>query len=86
MKKEQLKQRDPEPALARNYGRVTAEGTLIDLKLPQQALGDMVGTSRESINKQLRAWSRAGLVKSSRSYITVCDLDELESLAGFALD
>lgn len=73
-------------ALARNYGKPTAEGTLIDLKLPQQALGDMVGTSRESINKQLRAWSQAGLLTSSRGYITVRDPDELEMLANFSLD
>jgi hypothetical protein len=46
----------------------------------------MVGTSRESINKQLRAWSQAGLVTSSRGYITVRDPDELEMLAQFVLD
>ena len=53
---------------------------------PQQALGDMVGTSRESINKQLREWSQAGLVTSSRGYITVRDPDQLEMLAHFVLD
>lgn len=73
-------------ALARTYGKSTPEGTLIDLKLPQQVLGDMVGTSRESINKQLRSWTQAGLVKSARGYITVHDLEELEALARFALD
>lgn len=73
-------------ALARSYGVQAPDGTRIDLKLPQQALGDMVGTSRESINKQLRAWTQAGLVKSERGYITIRDPDELASLARFALD
>lgn len=73
-------------ALARTYGRDTAEGTLIELKLPQQALGDMVGTSRESINKQLRSWTQAGLVKSDRGRVTVCDLEGLEAIAHFAMD
>ncbi len=73
-------------ALARNYGRQTDEGTLIDMKLPQQALGDMVGTTRESINKQLRSWTQMGLVKSSAGYITVRDPDELENLARLVLD
>jgi CRP-like cAMP-binding protein len=73
-------------ALARNYGKKTEDGTLIDLKLPQQVLGDMVGTSRESINKQLREWTEKGLVKVHRGYITVRDPEELESLARFAFD
>jgi CRP-like cAMP-binding protein len=73
-------------ALARSYGRETGEGTRIELKLSQQALGDMVGTSRESINKQLRAWTQQGLVKSQRGFITLCSPSELESLARFAFD
>jgi len=73
-------------ALARSYGRETGEGTRIELKLSQQALGDMVGTSRESINKQLRAWTQQGLVKSQRGFITLCGPSELESLARFAFD
>lgn len=73
-------------ALARNYGRRTDAGTLIDMKLPQQALGDMVGTSRESINKQLRAWTEEGLVRSDKGYITLRDPAELEALARLAVD
>ncbi|MGH0031038.1 MAG: Crp/Fnr family transcriptional regulator [Myxococcota bacterium] len=73
-------------ALARSYGRETPEGTRIELKLSQQTLGEMVGTSRESINKQLRAWASAGLVTVGPGRVTVCDLERLESLARFALD
>jgi CRP-like cAMP-binding protein len=73
-------------ALARSYGRQTTEGTRIDLKLSQQALGDMVGTSRESINKQLRAWTQQGLLQSQRGFITLRRPRELESLARFAFD
>jgi CRP-like cAMP-binding protein len=73
-------------ALARSYGQPTADGTRIDLKLSQQALGDMVGTSRESINKQLRAWTQQGLVHSQRGFITLRRPRELESLARFAFD
>jgi len=73
-------------ALAGSYGRETPEGTLIDLKLSQQALGDMVGTSRESINKQLRSWSESGLVRFDRGRIAVLQLDELDALAHLAFD
>jgi CRP-like cAMP-binding protein len=72
-------------ALADNYGNETPGGTYIDLKLSQGELGEMVGTSRESINKQLRAWRAEGIVRSEKGYITLRDLDALEKLAGFTL-
>jgi len=73
-------------ALARNYGEPTAAGTRIDLKLSQQALGELVGTSRESINKQLREWSQRGLVHFDRGTVTLLDTRGLEALANLALD
>jgi CRP-like cAMP-binding protein len=72
-------------SLAQAYGRETAEGMRIDVHLHQQELGDMVGTSRESINKQLRAWVGEGLVTVERGYITITDRDALEELAHFAI-
>jgi len=73
-------------ALARHYGVETSEGTRIELKLPQQALGEMVGTSRESINKQLREWTQGGLVRFERGTVTVLDERGLAALATLALD
>jgi len=71
--------------LARTYGTETERGTKIDLKLPQHELGDLVGTSRESINKQLRAWTEEGLVVFEKGYVTILDRDRLEDLAGLLL-
>ncbi|MCZ6784003.1 MAG: Crp/Fnr family transcriptional regulator [Proteobacteria bacterium] len=73
-------------ALAQSYGKQTPEGTLIDLRLQQQELGDMVGTSRESINKQLRSWAAQGLVAVERSRVTVVDTAGLEAIAHFTFD
>ena len=73
-------------SLARNYGCATPDGTRIDLKLSQQALGDMVGTSRESINKQLRDWTKRGLLTSERGLITIRDLEALDGLARLAVE
>lgn len=73
-------------SLARRYGRKTPEGTEIDLPFSQQELGEMVGTSRESINKQLRAWSEQGLILSSRGRVTLRDPAALEGLARLAID
>ena len=70
-------------ALADTYGEDVADGRRIDLALNQSELGEMVGTSRECINKQLRAWSREGLVRSERGYLTIRDSEALDRLAGF---
>ena len=68
-------------ALADNYGRETPEGILIEMRIPQAALGEMVGTSRESVNKQLQTWRKEGLVRTEKLHITVLDRDALEDLA-----
>jgi CRP/FNR family cyclic AMP-dependent transcriptional regulator len=70
-------------SLAEAYGRRTPSGLVIDLKLPQHELGEMVGTSRESINKQLRAWVDEGLVRLEKGQIVLRDEDALQSLARF---
>ena len=72
-------------ALADNYGKPHAEGTRIDLRISQGELGEMVGTSRESINKQLRAWTEEGIARHERGYLTILAMEELEDLAGYAI-
>lgn len=58
-------------ALARTYGRPTDEGVRIDLHLSQTELGDLVWSTRESVNKQLRAWSAEGLLSFDRGVLTL---------------
>ncbi len=62
------------------YGRAAANGAddvRIALKLTQRELGAMMGTSREAVNKQLRAWIDEGLISVDKGFITVHDVDEL---------
>jgi CRP/FNR family transcriptional regulator, cyclic AMP receptor protein len=73
-------------SFSQRYGRKTQQGVEIDLPFSQQELGEMVGTSRESINKQLRAWTEQGLIVSTRGRITLCDAPGLEALARLAID
>jgi CRP-like cAMP-binding protein len=54
----------------------------IDLKLSQGELADLVGTTRESVNKQVRAWTDEGVLRMSRGEIVVLRTAALESLAG----
>ena len=69
-------------SLSRAYGKPHAEGLRLDLKLSQEEWGDLVGTTRESINKQLRAWTEEGLITIDRGYIVIHDRRGLEKLAG----
>jgi CRP-like cAMP-binding protein len=68
-------------SLADRYGKQTPDGLKIDLKLPQHELGELVGTSRESINKTLRQWGEENLVSFASGYLTIRDKDRLEDLA-----
>jgi CRP/FNR family transcriptional regulator, cyclic AMP receptor protein len=72
-------------SLAQSYGKPADGGTRIDLKLPQHELGELVGATRESVNKHMRAWSAGGVIRVERGYITVLDEEALESAAGYAL-
>ncbi len=69
-------------ALAQAFGQETPKGTRIGIQLCQQELANMVGTSRESINKQLSTWHAEGLVTQDRGYLTIHRIEELALLSG----
>ncbi|OIQ65059.1 cAMP receptor protein [mine drainage metagenome] len=48
----------------------------------QQELSEMVGMTRESINKQLRAWAARNWVRLEHGAIVVLDAEPLQALAG----
>lgn len=68
--------------LAEVYGRETADGVRIELKLSQRAIGEMIGASRESVNKQLQAWSDEGIVQLKRGNVAVLQPEGLTRIAG----
>jgi CRP/FNR family cyclic AMP-dependent transcriptional regulator len=49
--------------------------------ITQQEIGEMLGVSRESINKQLHEWAQRKLVRLQRGSITVIDAVSLKALA-----
>ena len=49
--------------------------------MTQSALGQMIGMSRESTNKQLRNWEERNWVRLERRRIIVVALDKLTALA-----
>ena len=67
--------------LAEAHGEQTEDGVLIDLPLSQESLAQMVGATRESVNKALAALRRRGLVaRVGRRYL-VSNIDDLRSRA-----
>lgn len=59
--------------LATQHG---ADG-LIDLKFTQQEIGNLVGASRESINKQLNAWENEGWLEMEAGHIRLVSPEKL---------
>jgi CRP/FNR family transcriptional regulator/CRP/FNR family cyclic AMP-dependent transcriptional regulator len=63
--------------LAGEYGQSGSGGTMIGLRITQQELATMVGATRESVNKHLRAYRARGIIEIDRQRITVVKPDEL---------
>lgn len=63
------------------HGRDVGPGVRIDIKLSQTDLAEMLGVSREAVNKQLKSWSAVGLLRVDRGYITVLDKPRLAAMA-----
>jgi CRP-like cAMP-binding protein len=68
-------------ALARRFGERRAGGALeVVLKLSQQELGDMVGATREMVNRCLRRWSDAGTIETAGGRLVIRDERALENV------
>jgi CRP-like cAMP-binding protein len=52
-----------------------------DLHLSQSDLANLVGAARESVNKCLREWQRADIIRMQSRVITILDRAALETLA-----
>jgi CRP-like cAMP-binding protein len=66
--------------LADDYGRPAPTGTRIDFRLSQRDLSTLVASSRESVNKQLRAWQKDGLLDLDGGYIVLRRPGELKEM------
>jgi CRP-like cAMP-binding protein len=66
--------------LSEQTGRPEIEGRMLELHLSQSELGNIVGASRESVNKQLQAWHRAGFIDLAKGAILIRDPAALEEL------
>ncbi|HRW60232.1 MAG: Crp/Fnr family transcriptional regulator [Rhodospirillales bacterium] len=62
---------------AANNGAGGDPGTV---RLSQHMLASMIGTSREAVNKQLRAWEEAGLIALKRGAVKIINRQRLEEI------
>jgi len=68
--------------LAQNYGRKTQEGLRIATFLSQEELANMLGVSREIVNKTLKSFQASGAISYRDGYMVVRDLEFLERISG----
>jgi len=70
--------------LAETQGVVLPAGIRIANKISQQEIGNRIVASRESVNKQLRAWRTQELLTIEQGYITLLQPAVLKRLANSA--
>lgn len=64
--------------LALSYGQKEGDVIQIDLSLTQKELGDLIGATRESINKELRVLREKGIIRTEGNRIQILDLQKLK--------
>ncbi len=66
--------------LAEKYGEKRIDHSVrIPFKLSQQELGDLVGATRESANKQVRGWEQERIVSQQSGHLVIHDLEALRA-------
>ena len=64
--------------LGKAYGKEDGAGIVINIVLTQKEFGDMIGATRESINREIKALREQGLIEMVDNRIKIIDLSLLE--------
>ena len=67
-------------SLSESHGNRPIVGGPVEVRMPQQDLADLVGTTRESVNKQLRAWEKEGIIELGRGRVVLRQPEGLEAV------
>ncbi|WP_417418109.1 Crp/Fnr family transcriptional regulator [Hoeflea sp.] len=68
-------------SLARETGRKTEDGILIDFPISRQDISEMTGTTLHTVSRLLSSWDTKGWIKSGRQKITLVEGHKLMMLA-----
>ncbi len=66
--------------LADSFGVDTPQGVEISIHLPQEELGQMLGTSRQSTNKLLKRFQQQGLIETKYRHVILKDLTRIKAM------
>ena len=66
--------------LAEESGEGGLPARSTSVRISQRALGELVGGSRESVNKHLQDWKRSGIIAIEKGGIVIRDLEALAAL------
>jgi CRP-like cAMP-binding protein len=67
--------------MAKNYGQENERGLLINLRISQADLGNLIASTRESVNRQLNAWVQEGIIALEQGRIVILDREVLQLTA-----
>ena len=68
--------------LAERFGKEERRGEiLLTLKLSQQELANMVGATRELVNRRLRGWQDQGIIEMEKGHVVIRDAAALEAVS-----
>jgi CRP-like cAMP-binding protein len=68
--------------LAERFGKPEGPGQiLLTLKLSQQELANMVGATRELVNRRLRAWQDQGIIELAKGRVVIRDAAALAAVS-----
>ena len=68
-------------SLMRQYGVKRGDCIEISLKLSQEELADMIGRTRQSVNKELKVLEREGVLQMAYSHFVIMDEKALSEIA-----
>jgi len=68
--------------LAEAYGQRTAAGVRITQAVSQEGLANMLGVTREMVNKSLKALKAADAITYSKGFLVLTDPDRVRDMAG----
>ena len=62
------------------YGKQTNGDIKIDLRLSQEELGFMLGTTRQTVNKIIQSWQKQAIIDMHYGFITIKDKSQLVTI------
>ncbi len=67
--------------LAKDFGDRDGKRVTLTVRLSQSELGDLVDSSRQSVNRELRRWHEEGILGTQDGCLVVLDMDRLRAEA-----